>query len=90
MDHEYRCHGVGSVWVFSDPLADWRQVNVTDQRPAIDWANQRRGLLDEHDAEAERVTVVLDNLNTHRLASFYEAFEPAKIPLLEDSAVTPY
>lgn len=63
VDHEYRRHGVTSVWMFSEPLAGWRQVNVTDQRRSIDWANQMRGLLDEHYAEAERVTVVLDNLN---------------------------
>jgi len=78
VDHEYRRHGVASVWMFSEPLAGWRQVNVTDQRRSIDWANQMRSLLDEHYAEAERVTVVLDNLNTHSLASFYEAFEPAE------------
>lgn len=78
VDYEYRRHGVASVWMFSEPLAGWRQVNVTARRTAIDWAHQMRDLVDVHYPEAERVTVVLDNLNTHTPASLYEAFEPAE------------
>jgi hypothetical protein len=78
IDYEYRRHGVASVWMFSEPLAGWRKVNVTDRRTAIDWAHQMRELVDVHYPEAERVTVVLDNLNTHTLASLYEAFDPAE------------
>jgi len=78
VDYEYRRHGVASVWMFSEPLSGWRRVNVTERRTAIDWAHQMRELVDTHYPRAERVTVVLDNLNTHTPASLYEAFEPAE------------
>lgn len=77
-DYEYRRHGVVTVWMFSEPLTGWRTVNVTDRRTAVDWAHQMRELVDVHYPHAERITVVLDNLNTHTLASLYEAFEPAE------------
>lgn len=76
VDHEYRREGVATVWMFSEPLAGWRQVNVTARRTAMDWAHQMRQLVDVHYPAAERVTVVLDNLNTHTPASLDEAFEP--------------
>lgn len=78
IDHEYRRHGVASVWMFSEPLAGRRKVNVTGRRTAIDWAHQMRELVDVHYPHAECVTVVLDNLNTHTPASLYEAFAPAE------------
>lgn len=78
IDHEYRRHGVASVWMFSEPLAGWRKANVTERRTAVDWAHQMRELVDVHYPDAERVTVVLDNLNTHTPASLYEAFDPAE------------
>ena len=78
IDYEYRRHGVASVWMFSEPLAGWRTVSVTERRAAVDWAHQMRELVDVHYPHAECVTVVLDNLNTHTLASLYEAFEPAE------------
>lgn len=78
IDYEYRRHGVASVWMFSEPLAGWRKVEVTDRRTAVDWAHQMRHLVDAHYPDAELVTVVLDNLNTHALASLYEAFGPAE------------
>jgi len=78
IDYEYRRHGVASVWMFSEPLAGRRKVNVTERRTAVDWAHQMRDLVDVHYPHAACVTVVLDNLNTHALASLYEAFEPAE------------
>ena len=87
VDYEYRRHGVVSVWMFSEPLAPgsgWRKVNVTDRRTAVDWAHQMRELVDVHYAQAERVTVVLDNLNTHTAASLYKAFEPAEARRIAD------
>jgi len=77
-DYEYRRHGVASVWMFSEPLVGWRKVSVTERRTAIDWAHQMRDLVDVHYPDAQCVTVVLDNLNTHTPASLYEAFEPAE------------
>jgi len=59
-----------------EPLAGRRQVKATDRRTRRDWAELMRELVDEHYPEAEVVTLVLDNLNTHTTASLYEAFEP--------------
>jgi len=78
VDYEYRRHGVANVWMFCEPLAGWRSVRVTPRRTAIDWAHHMRELVDVHYPQAERITVVLDNLNTHEPASLYAAFEPAE------------
>jgi hypothetical protein len=78
-DYEYVRKGVCVVWMFVEPLAAWRQVRVTATRTAVDWAHQVRMLVDDpHFAEAERITLVCDNLNTHTLASLYAAFAPAE------------
>jgi len=79
MDYEYVRHGVCSVWMFVEPLGGWRSVDATDTRTKVDWAHQVRRLVDDpRFAAAERITLVQDNLNTHDLASLYEAFEPAE------------
>ena len=59
-----------------EPLQGKRVVEVTDQRTAIDWAHQIRNLVDVHYPHAKRITLVMDNLNTHTGASLYKAFEP--------------
>ena len=59
-----------------EPLAGWRHVAVTERRTMEDFAHQMRWLADAAYPEAEKVRVVLDNLNTHRAASLYETFEP--------------
>jgi len=64
--------------LFTEPLGGWRHVSVTDRRTKIDWALQVRDLLDVRYPKAKRVTLVSDNLNTHDVASLYEAFEPAE------------
>ena len=67
------------VWRFVEPLGGWRDVRVTDTKTAVDWAHQVRQLVDDpRYAEAERITLVCDNLNTHTLASLYQGFEPAE------------
>lgn len=79
MDYEYVREGVCTVWMFVEPLAGWRSVPVTETKTAADWARQVKGLLDQpRYRRAERVTLVCDNLNTHNLASLYQAFEPAE------------
>lgn len=79
IDYEYIRHGCCCVWMFVEPLAGWRNVEVTERRTSVDWALQVRDLVDEpRYAQAERITLVCDNLNTHRLASLYQAFEPAE------------
>jgi hypothetical protein len=75
-DYEYERHGVSNLFLLFEPLAARRQVTVTDRRTSQDWAELMRQLVDEHYPEAEVVTLVLDNLNTHTPASLYEAFEP--------------
>jgi hypothetical protein len=62
--------------MFFEPLQGKRIVNVTDRRTAVDWAVQIRDLVDVHYPHAERVTLVMDNLNTHTGASLYKAFAP--------------
>jgi hypothetical protein len=75
-DYGYERNGTANVFLFREPLRGRRQVNVTERRTRTDWALQIQELLDVHYPQAERVTLVMDNLNTHSLASLYEAFEP--------------
>lgn len=75
-DYEYERNGTANVFLFCEPLRGWRQVEVTERRTKMDWAWQIQALLDVHYPQAEKVTLVMDNLNTHSLASLYEAFEP--------------
>jgi hypothetical protein len=77
-DYEYERNGTANVFLFCEPLAGRRRVTVTQRRTKCDWAEQIRTLLDVQYPRAERVTLVMDNLNTHSLASLYEAFEPAE------------
>lgn len=75
VDHEYIRHGVCCVWMFNEPLGGWRDVRATSTKTAVDWAHQVRELVDDpRYAEAERITLVCDNLNTHHRSSFYKGF----------------
>ena len=77
IDHEYIREGVCNVWMFVEPLGGWRDVRVSDRRTAIDWAHQVQALVDDpRYAVAQHITLVCDNLNTHKLASLYLAFDP--------------
>jgi DDE superfamily endonuclease len=67
---------VANLFLFCEPLTGWREVRVTERRTRAEWAEAMRELSDRHYPTAERITVVLDNLNTHGPASFYEAFLP--------------
>ena len=75
-DSEYERNGVSNLFVFFEPLAGWRRVDVTDNRTAITWANQIKKLVDVEYTEAKKITLVMDNLNTHVGASLYKAFLP--------------
>ncbi len=75
-DTEYERNGVSNLFLFFEPLQGWRHIVVTDQRTAVDWAEQIRDLVDVHYPEAERIILVMDNLNTHTPASLYKAFAP--------------
>ncbi len=77
VDYEYIREGSCVVWMFVEPLGCWRDVRVTSRRTAVDWARQIRDLVDDpRYAEAEVITLVCDQLNTHDLGSLYEAFDP--------------
>lgn len=76
IDHEYQREGVANLFMFLEPLTGQRHVRVTDRRTRRDWAIAMRELADVWYPEAETIVVVLDNLNTHNAASFYEAFPP--------------
>jgi hypothetical protein len=75
-DFEYRRAGTCNLFMFLQPLAGWRHVKVTQRRTKQDFASCMNDLVASHFPEAEKIRVVLDNLNTHTPAAFYEAFPP--------------
>ena len=76
IDYEYERNGTANIFMFTDPLAGWRAVSVTERRTKVDWAHAVRALLQGRYAGVPRVTLVMDNLNTHTRGSLYEAFPP--------------
>jgi len=83
-DQHYERAGTANIFMFTEPLGLWRRASVTQRRTSIDWALQLRRLLEEDYADAVKVLLVCDNLNTHKIASFYEAFPPVLArPLVE-------
>jgi len=64
------------VFMFVEPWKGWRNVNVTERRTALDWAKQIRELVDVHFPDAEKIHLIMDNLNTHNTSSLYQAFPP--------------
>ena len=78
IDYEYERHGVRNLFLFVEPLWGWRHVRVTERRTKQDWAHAIQELVDVHYSDAERVVLVLHNLNTHVGAALYEAFPPAE------------
>ncbi|NIA07029.1 MAG: hypothetical protein GWP14_05245 [Actinobacteria bacterium] len=78
VDYEYERNGTAANFMFTEPLGSWRKVNVRPRKTSIDWAYEVKELLDKDYPDAERVILVCDNLNTHKVASFYEAFEPTE------------
>lgn len=75
-DNEYVRNGTCSIFLFTEPLAGWRYTEAKEQRTRIDWAESIKWLLDVQYPDAEQVILVCDNLNTHKIASLYEAFPP--------------
>jgi hypothetical protein len=75
-DYEYVRNGTANLFMLSEPLAGWRHVAVTDRRTAKDFAEVVRWLAEDIHPTAEKIVLVMDNLNTHKLASLYEAFPP--------------
>lgn len=75
-DYEYERGGTANLFIVCEPLAGWRHVSVTERRTKIDWARCIKELVDVHYPRAEKIVLVMDNLNTHTPAALYEAFEP--------------
>ena len=89
-DCEYERRGTCNIFMFCEPLRGWRDVRVTQRRTRVDWAFALRDLLDEKYPHAERVVLVMDNLNTHSPSSFYEAFAPQEARRLTERLAIHY
>ena len=77
VDYEYERQGTANLFMAVEPLAGQRYVTVTDRRTAVDFARIVKDLLEVRYPHADKVVLVLDNLNTHKPAALYQAFEPA-------------
>ena len=77
-DYEYKRNGTRNLFMSCEPMRGWRHVEVTERRTAVDFAHQVKWLVDEAYPDAKVVRLVLDNLNTHKLGSLYDAFTPAE------------
>ena len=75
-DNEYIRNGTASIFLFTEPLAGWRRAIANERRTKRDWAEQIRELVDIDYPDAEKIVLIVDNLNTHRISSLYEAFPP--------------
>lgn len=84
VDYEYEREGVVNLFLCCEPLAGQRWVEVTAQRTKRDWAHQIQQLVDVRYPDAERLVLVLDNLNTHTPAALYETFPPVEAKRLAD------
>lgn len=78
VDYEYERAGTASVFIFAEPLSGWRDVRVRQQRTKVDWALEMASLLRSRYEQAQKVILVCDNLNTHTMGAFYEAFPAAE------------
>ena len=76
IDYEYERAGTASLFMCTEPLVGWRKVSARPRRTKVDWALEVADLLRTRYAEAEKVILVCDNLNTHTAGAFYEAFDP--------------
>src|SRR6188508_1459774 len=83
-DCEYMRNGTANLFMAFEPLGGWREVAVTDQRRRQDWARFVRDLVDGRYREADKLVLVMDQINTHSPASLYEAFAPAEAKRLAD------
>jgi len=83
-DPEYARGGVANLFLVTEPLRGWRAVTVSEQRTRLDFAACIKALVDTHYPDADRIVLVLDQLNTHSPASLYAAFPPAEAKRLAD------
>jgi len=69
VDYEYERNGTASIFMFTEPLSGWRMVPVREQRTKVDWAVEMEELLRTRYANAQKVILVCDNLNTHTMGA---------------------
>jgi hypothetical protein len=89
-DSEYDRNGTRHLFLFCEPQAGWRHLVVTEQRTMHDFAHQMKGLVDEGYPDADLIRVVLDNLNTPKLASLYATFAPLEARRIAKKLEFPY
>lgn len=77
VDYEYERAGTASIFLFTEPLSGWREATARDSKTKPDWAVEVARLLEGRYRKCSLVTLVCDNLNTHAIGAFYEAFQPA-------------
>jgi hypothetical protein len=75
-DYEYIRNGTANLFMLVEPLRGWRHVSITSRRTKLDFARQMKELVDVHYSDATKVTLVMDNLNTHKMSCLYEAYPP--------------
>lgn len=75
-DNEYIRNGTACVFMFTEPLSGWRYADAQEHRTGEDWARQIKWMLDEQYPDVKKVVLVMDNLNTHSIASLYQTFTP--------------
>lgn len=89
-DYAYERRGTANLFLWYEPLAGVRHVVPTQRRTMVDWAHGSKALVDVHSPEAERLVLVMDNLNTHSPASLYQAFPPAEAQRLTNKLEIQY
>jgi hypothetical protein len=90
IDDEYERNGTANLFLFTEPLAGWRKVVVSQRRTAVDWAKEIQQLLDQDYAHSDTVILVCDQLNILKLASLYQAFAPETARRLVERLEIPY
>jgi hypothetical protein len=83
-DTEYKRNGTCVIFMFTAPLENWRRAEVTECRTKIDFANKKKKLVTVDFPDAEKIILVMDNLNTHTIGSLYKAFPPEEAKMLRD------
>jgi DDE superfamily endonuclease len=78
IDYEYERAGTANIFMFTEPLSGWREATARTLKTKVDWAIETARLLEGRYADCTEVTLVCDNLNTHTIGAFYEAFEPER------------
>ena len=76
VDYEYERAGAASIFMFTEPLAGWREATARESRTKLDWAEEVARLLEGRYRKCQKITLVCDNLNTHTIGAFYEEFSP--------------